>query len=150
MPTNDQIESAFIGNELRIHAEYLSELFIQAIQKKQLIKSEGLLSAFTSSNPSNVREIGSSGVWILEFKFPDHGRLVEIQQKKKKRSFLTEKDARELVWGISSDKKKKKGKNADWYTRNVYGAQNKLIGRLMYGLTDIERERIISALKKEI
>ncbi len=138
----DQIETLCIKEELHQHADHLSDLFVEDIEKNKLIKHSWLLDTFTASNPFTISE--SNGQIILSVKFPDYGRFIEIQQRKKIK-IETQKD-NAAKWGV---KKKTKKKNTSWYTRNVYGSQNLLIGKLMYGLSDIERERLKNILQKE-
>jgi hypothetical protein len=149
MPTKEEIERRYIEQQLDRHGEHLNDLFIQAIVDKDLINSGDLLDYFDSASKWKVTTW--NGMQTLQFEFPNYGRFVEIQANKVKRGLRTEKvDTNALIWGVKKQaEKKKKGKNAQWYTKNVYGAQNLLIGRLMYGLSDIEREKIVAVLKKE-
>ena len=102
---------------------------------------------FTGGNPFQVFQRG--GQVVLSASFPDHGRFIEIQQKIKKKIKTQSLDISAALWGLTDAKKKKPSKNTQWYTKNVYGAQNRLIGRLMYGFTDIERERLTKILNRE-
>ena len=135
------IEKLFIQEELDQHAEYLSDLFVEDIEKNKLIKHSWLLDTFTSGNPFTISYRGNQV--ILSVKFPDYGRFIEIQQRKPIKTETQKGNASK--WGT---KKKAKKKNTSWYTRNVYGSQNLLIGRLMYGLSDIERERLKNILQR--
>ncbi len=141
MSNYSDIEKLFIREELHLHSDYLSDLFVEDIEKKKLIDSTQLLDTFTAGNPFSISEKG--GQIVLSVKFPDHGRYIEIQQRKKIKVETSKGNA--AKWGA---KKKSKKKNTSWYTRNVYGSQNLLIGKLMYGLSDIERERLKNILNK--
>jgi len=142
MNSYDEIEEQFIREELDKHAEYLSDLFVDAIENKDIIDSGALLNAFQGGNPFKIVE--KNGAIVLSSKFPNHGRFIEIQSKRK---FKTNNpDTNALLWGVKQ--RKKKSKNVDWYTRNVYGAQNRLMGTLLYGLSDTVRNQIIMQMKK--
>ncbi len=141
MPQYSDIELLFILDTLERHQEYLEELFIRDIGRKKMIKSKTLLSGFEQGHYTKSFQKGNSGV--LQLKFPDYGRWVEIQYHKKKKIPILETSKSASKWGVKKDsQKKRKRKNTSWYTRNVYGSLNKLIGTLMFGLSDIERERL--------
>jgi len=138
---SEDIEQEFIELELDEHYAYLADLFIDDINNKKLIKSEKLLNHFENENVSEINK-GSYGT-TLKIKFPNYGRFIEIQSKKKIKSNNIDTNA--LLWGVKEAKSKKK-KNTDWYTKNVYGAQGRLIGRIMYGFSDIVRQQILKSL----
>ena len=146
MPTNAQIEQHWIAEKLDEHGEYLTDLFIEAIQQKDIINSGELLDYFDSGSKWKVANIAGTG--MLSFPFFNYGRFVEIQSIKRRKIKTETPDTNAAIWGIKTKKKKSRTKNAQWYTKNVYGAQNRLIGRIMYGLSDIERNRIIETLKQ--
>jgi hypothetical protein len=137
MTNYTDIEKQFIREQLLEHAKYLKQLFTEDIAQKKLIESGQLAGTFVSTG--NFKEYENLDNHHLELKFTDYGRFIEIAFHKK---ILTTKDIQNPFV------KPKKKKNTKWYTHNVYGAQNRLIGRLMYGLTDIERERIKNSLIK--
>ena len=211
MPSNRDIERKYIEQQLDLHGEYLTNLFIDAIIRGDVRKTEYLLSYFESGSKWTVEQ--RLGLPVLLFSFPNYGRFVEIKEYQKKgvkgkmKGFMTHKvDSMALLYGITSQPKKLKAKerkiklrkqsksglvmpvnsnegwgnsttprekfivtrtkdktlkkewndnkasskkNAKWYARNVYGAQNKLIGKLMWGLSDIEREKIKNQLLQE-
>lgn len=143
MNSYDEIEERFIKEELDKHAEYLSDLQVDAINDKHIIDSGGLLNAFQSGKPYQVQE--KNGAIVLSSKFPNYGRFIEIQANRKIKT--NKPDTNALLWGVKQ--RKKKSKNVYWYTRNVYGAQNRLMGTLLYGLSDKIRNQIISQMKNE-
>lgn len=145
MDINAKTEQHWILEKLDEHGEYLTDLFIQSIQQKELVDSGELLDYFEGASRWDVKPIAGTG--ILSFPFYNYGRFVEIQAQKRRKIKTENTDLRAALWGIKT--KKKKTKNAQWYTKNVYGAQNRLIGRIMYGLTDIERQRIIETFKTQ-
>ncbi len=136
MTDYNQIEKQFIHQELQQHAQYLSKLLAKDITKRKLIESGHLSGEFVCQQQFIVADTS------LTLKFPNYGRFIEIAYHKKRR-IKTQKD-------ISNPfKRKTKKKNTRWYTHNVFGAQNRLMGRLMYGLTDIIRNEIIESLKNK-
>jgi hypothetical protein len=143
-----ELELLFIKEQLYVHSEELTDLFVADIERKNLFKSGDLLSVFESGSPYKVWN--SSGSVVLSMKFPDYGRFIEINFHKKLRTENNKDNAKK--WGAKEKEKAKansKRKNTDWYTRNVYGSQNLLIGRLMWGLGDIEIQRLKNILEKE-
>lgn len=55
-------------------------------------------------------------------------------------------DTNREVWGIRQNTNKKNR----WYARNMYGGLNRLIGRVMYGLSDHEIARLKGILENRI
>jgi len=127
----NEIEHQYIKEQLELHAKYLAELFREDISQKKLFETGSLSGTFATT--SNFKEYESLGNHHLELKFTDYGRFIEIAFHKK---IKTQKDIENPF------AKKPKNKNTNWYSPNVYGSQNRLIGRLMYGLSDIEIQRI--------
>lgn len=137
-----EIELAFIDEQLAHHGVYLRDLLMTAIKKRYLIKSRQLVGgiAWSRKHKSNPE---------LEFWFPDYGRFIEINYHKKVRSSNTKQwtenleNANRSILGIRENKKsKKRKKDTRWYAGTAYGAMNELIGRIMYGYSDIELERL--------
>ena len=133
----EKIKQLFIEETLNQHSEELTDLFVDSINRKKLIESEHLLKTF-QGDPWKVYSKGSTS--ILSLKFANYGRFIEINQKKKIKTESTKANGKKFT---------KKRKNTSWYTRNVYGSQNLLIGRLMWGLSDIEMDRLKKILKKD-
>ena len=132
----NNIEKEFIRRELQEHARYLSKLMSEDIGRKKLIQSGLLSGEFVTTKQFTVTDTQ------LSVKFPNYGRFIEIAYHKKRR-IKSQKDL------TNPFKRKTKKKNTRWYTHNIFGAQNRLIGRLMYGLSDIICEQIIQDLKKK-
>lgn len=140
-------EQLFIREVLDQHGEYLLDLLGQGIEDKELIVSGDLLDRISYQ----VKKEGND--YHLLLSFYSHGRFIEIRYHKRKsaNSKLLQQGLNNMLWGKresieSRAGRRKKKKNTDWYTRNVYGAQNRLIGRLMYDLTD----DVIARLKEEL
>jgi len=135
-----ELELLFIKEQLWLHSEELTELFERDIQRKNLIRDENLLNTFTDG--SNYRVFERSGRVYLTLAFPIYSRFIEINYHKKIKQETN--NIAEKKFGT-----KKKKKDTQWYSRNMYGSQNLLIGRLMWGLSDIERERLKNILERE-
>ena len=133
----EKIKQLFIEETLNQHSEELTDLFVDSINRKNLIASEHLLKTF-QGDPWKVYSNGSTS--ILSLKFANYGRFIEINRKKKIKTESRTANGKKFT---------KKRKNTSWYTRNVYGSQNLLIGRLMWGLSDIEMVRLKKILKKD-
>jgi len=143
-----QIQDEFINETLWEYSEYLFDLLVDSIQDKNLINTGYLLNYLQSNNIFNIYERGAH---FLEIKFPDYGRLMEINYHKR---IQTQKDIVNPLrvnttakWKKEKSKNKQKHKNTQWYTRNVYGSFNYLLGKLMYGLSDEIRESLIEKIK---
>jgi len=135
MSDYNAIEKQYIKEQLEEHAKYLAELFQRDISNLKLIETGTLSGKFNSV--ANFKEYESAGSHHLELKFTDYGRFIEIAFHKK---IKTQRDIENPF------KRKTKKKNTRWYSHNLFGAQNRLIGRLMYGLSEIEIQRIKEAL----
>jgi hypothetical protein len=124
-------ELLFIHEELDLFGEYLVDLFTDTIEVKNLIDSGDLLDSL--QYVVTVR----GGEVCLSLRFEDHGRYIEINYFKKRKSIWEIVDTRKAMWGIKSkSSKNKKKKDTRWYTKNVYGSLNRLIGRIGSGATD--------------
>lgn len=137
-----KLEIEFIKEELDLHGEYLVDLFEEDIVRKGLIKFGDLLSIFRNENAYSVSE-RAGGTVVLSIKFPNYGRFIEIQKHKKKIRTEDSKLKR------SKWNKKRKRKDTSWYTHNVYGAQNKLMGRLMYGFSEEIKKKLKQRLESQ-
>ena len=133
----NDIELLFIEEVLDQHGEYLFDLFQDTIDSKALKETENLADSIQFKVTQDSR--GPK----LSFTFPSYGRFIEINFHKRRQN--------SSIFGIersnSQHLKKKKKKDTDWYTRNVYGSLNRLIGILMYELSDSERLRLKNLLE---
>ena len=55
-------------------------------------------------------------------------------------------DTNRTVWGMKANRNPVK-KNTRWYAKNMYGGLNRLISRVMYGLSDAEIARLKGILE---
>lgn len=140
----DEVEMLFISEELDQHGEYLSDLFVESIEEKDLLDTEDLVNNITYSQ----QMIGNSPA--LVFTFPSHGRFIEINFHKKRQNITDAIDAFALAYRITRRKAaKKKKKDTRWYTRNVYGSLNRLLSRLATNYSQTEIARLKSIIEKQ-
>jgi len=138
----DEITRRYIQEQLHKHSLYLRRLFHEDINNKKLIDKSSLKQSL--SKTSFKVHKSNAGV-DLDVAFANHGRFIEIQYHKNFEIIGTA--TRKTMWETESKKKKK---NTQWYTANAFGAQNRLLGKLLWGLSDIERERIKKEIKNSI
>lgn len=134
----NEVEQLFIQEILDQHGEYLTDLFVNSIQIKKNINTGELLAGISY----RVRKERNN--FILSFTFPEYGRQIEIAYHKSKNSRkFAAVNTNRLLWNIRSNKDKtKKRKDTLWYSKNLYGAQNTLIGRLGSEFTKDEIMRL--------
>jgi hypothetical protein len=135
----DEVEMMFIEEELSLHGEFLSDLFVESIENMRLRKTDELID-----NISFHTSISKGNKPKLTFSFPSHGRLIEVNYfKKAQRSIFEAIDTDKVVWGLNHAKKaRKKKKDTRWYTRNVYGSINRLLSRLATNYSEAEIARL--------
>ncbi len=132
------IEFLFQEEVLDQHGEYLIDLLTETLQEKKIRVTDDLMKVL---NYRIFREGENRG---LRVNFFDYGRFIEIRKHKKKQS-KWDTNTNNLLWGVKENKIKKK--DTDWYSRNVYGSLNRLIGILMNEFTDQEITRIKGILQ---
>ncbi len=138
------IEQLFIREALDQHGEYLNDLFTGAIEKKGLIDQGNLLSNIYY----RVEKRGMS--YVLAFTFKGYGRVIEIMYHKRRRNAIESIRKNLDVWNTRAKQRRPRRKDTRWYARNLYGAQNKLIGHIMYGLTEDMSQRLRAIIQKQI
>lgn len=133
---SDELKTLHIEEQLSIFGEELCDELIEVIERRKLYKS-GLLT--DSLNYSAFKLNGNPG---LRVSFVDYGRFVDIQGYSRDKTVVnTNRD----LWGIRENNSKKRRKR--WYASNMYGGLNRLIGRVMYGLSDQEITRLKKILE---
>jgi hypothetical protein len=139
----NDLELLFIKEVLDQHGEYVIDLMQAEIEKKKIRDTDTLLQSLHYK----VTNYGIDPV--LQISFMSYGRALEIRWHK--RSGNTKKwvtDTNKVVWG--ADRKPRKRKNVLFYTRNVYGSQNRLIQILASEFDEHEKARLKSILDKQI
>lgn len=111
-------------------------MLTEAIEKRKLRRTDDLLH---SVNYSAFKEGKNPG---LRFSFLSYGRAVDISAYKQNRHKV---DTMRDIWGQKRNTMKKK--NNRWYARSMYSGYYKLVARIMYGLSDIEIERLKGILE---
>lgn len=134
---SDDIKLLFIEEELSQFGEELCDALSDALAKQKLIESGSLLD---SLNYSSFKEGKNPG---QRMSFYSYGRCVDMAGYKRNKIQV---DTNREVWGIRSNTNKKNR----WYARNMYGGLNRLISRVMYGLSDYEIERLKGILENRI
>ena len=143
----NEVELLFMDETLTRHGKYLKDLFVQSIQKNNLIFERDLVDGIVFS----VAREGANPK--LTFTFPMHGRFIEIRFFKVSANTNKWNDAlkesTDAAWGRSQEKiKDKRKKDARWYSKNLYGSLNDLIGKIMYELSEEERIRLKSIIEQ--
>lgn len=131
----NEIELLFVREVLDRHGEYLTDLFVEEIEKKRLKDSGDLLG----SVDYKVTKYGIDPV--LTFSFYSYGRAIEIRWHK--RSQNTQKwvtNTNNVIWG--ANRKPRRRKNTLWYARNLYGSINRLMGILSSEFSQEEIKRL--------
>lgn len=141
--SKDDIKFIFQEKVLKEHGDFLKDLFQESIKEKKLIVTGELL------NSIDFDVIKKGDNYELNFSFYDYGRFIEINRNKRKRASKFDSNTNRDIWGIKENTMKRR-RLTDWYTRNAYGALNRLIGVLMYEFTDEEVARIKKQISKKI
>ncbi|MFZ4547999.1 MAG: hypothetical protein ACOYN4_11220 [Bacteroidales bacterium] len=139
-----ELELAFIDDALDQHGEHIRDLLMDAIEARDLIKQGVLIGNITW-------RVGRYGINPhLEITFADYGRFIDIKGYQARKISPNTKYWRENIkinndlLGIRSKTKPKQRRMKDtkFYSKTVYGTLNELIGKIMYGFTDAEMERM--------
>jgi|GEM_PF-2510856 hypothetical protein len=158
MTDKEYIEFQFVLTTLKKFGLNLKNIFVNDIKQKDLVSKGKNQGAHLSDRISfEVKRAGQNGGELL-FYFPDYGRFIEIQYFKK--SINSQAAFSRSNTGIgksmsnyqvmtqskSNFQSMIRKKDTRWYTRNVMGNLNQLIGELMFGLTDAVEKEMISKL----
>lgn len=133
---SEELKLLFIEEELLQHGEWLTDVLTDAIEKRKLRRTDDLLH---SVNYSAFKEGKNPG---LRFSFLSYGRAVDIAAYKQNRHKV---DTMRDIWGQKQNTMKKK--NNRWYAQSMYSGYYKLVSRIMYGLSDLEIERLKGILE---
>ncbi|RNC65693.1 hypothetical protein [Proteiniphilum sp. X52] len=142
-PTREDIEFLFQEEVLSQHGEFVVDLLQDTLEKKKIIFEGDLHDILDYETFKRGIQRG------LRISFFDYGRFIEIRKHKKKPSKM-ETNTNQLIWGIKENTMKKKPKDVSWYSKNVYGSLNRLIGILMYEFTDYELARLKKIITNKI
>lgn len=128
---SEELKLLFIEEELSQHGEWLADVLSEAIEKRRLRQTDRLLQ---SIDYSSFHEGKNPGV---RFSFMSYGRAVDIAAYKKDKHKV---NTMEVVWGQKQNTMKKR--NNRWYAESMYSGYYRLVSRIMYGLSDLEIERL--------
>lgn len=138
----NEAELLFVREVLDQHGEYVCDLLRDDVESKRLRDTDDLLNSIDY-------KVSSYGIDpVLQISFFSYGRALEIRwHKRSKNTKAWTTDTNKEVWGTNARPRKRK--NVLFYTRNVYGSQNRLIGMLSHEFTEQEQARIKNILHNE-
>lgn len=141
-PTREDIEFLFQEEVLSQHGEFVVDLLQDTLEEKNIIFEGNLHEILDYDTFKRGVQRG------LRISFFDYGRFIEIRKHKKQSKM--DVNTNRLIWGIRENSMKKKPKDTDWYSKNVYGSLNRLIGVLMNEFSDHEIERLKKIIANRI
>ena len=138
----NDLELLFVKEVLDQHGEFLIDLLQEDIERKKIRDTDDLLQSLHY-------KVSNEGIDpVLQISFMSYGRALEIRwHQRSSNSKKWVSDTNKAVWGI--DRKPRKRKNVLFYTRNVYGSQNRLIQILASEFDEQERARLKAILDKQ-
>ena len=132
-----ELKQLYIEEEFSQHGEWLCDALIEAIERRGLIRTDNLHDSISYKTCHQGQNPGR------KVSFFSYGRAFEIAGNKKNRHTV---DTNREVWGMRQNRRAMK-KNTQWYAKNMFGGLNRLISRVMYGLSDREIERLKGILE---
>lgn len=139
MPELNDIEDLFVREILDTHGEYIVDLLQDSIEEKKLRITDELLESL------DYKVVKREGDYVLQISFLSYGRAVEIQYYKSKRVRRENSEKQK-----STDFRLAKKKDTRFYSKNVYGSINRLLGRMSSEYSDQEIARLKSILENRI
>ena len=128
----------FVNRALENHGKRLDNLLRQTISQRRLKQKGKLLSSISHS-------VSSPGNPSLKYSFYGYGRAIEIKWHKMKHNRNAYRQrGEESVFNIRE--KRKRRKNTNWYSRNVYGSVNRLWSEISFGYIDHEADKLKDSL----
>lgn len=133
---SNELKLLFIQEELSQHGEWLADVLTEVIDRQKLVKTGALQDSIEYSGFMEGKNPG------LRFKFLSYGRAVDISGYKENRHKVnTMRD----IWGQKQNTMSKRRNR--WYAKSMYSGYYKLVSRIMYGLSDLEIERLKGILE---
>jgi hypothetical protein len=120
----------FFEEQLKKHGQYLVSLLKEDIGNKDIIDSANLQNSLSYK----VEKV--AGNFQLSIIFKGYGRVLEMNQNKKKTANIESSEDTKAKFKIS-DKK-----DYQWYSKNAYGSLNSLYSAISYGFSEEEVKRI--------
>lgn len=140
---NKEVEFLWQEEVLKKHGEFLMDLFTDTIKEKNIRVSDDLMESLHYSLFKEGEDRG------LRVNFFTYGRFIEIRKHRRKRNVM-DTNTNKLLWGVKDNSMKRKPKDVDWYSSNAYGSLNRLIGILMYELSEKEMDRLKAIIQNQI
>lgn len=133
---SNELKLLFIQEELSQHGEWLADVLTDVIERQKLVRTGALQESIEYSGFMEGENPG------LRFKFLSYGRAVDIAGYKENRHKVnTMRD----IWGQKQNTMSKRRNR--WYAKSMYSGYYKLVARIMYGLSDLEIERLKGILE---
>ena len=133
---SNELKLLFIQEELSQHGEWLADVLTEVIERQKLVRTGALLDSIEYNGFMEGKNPG------LRFKFLSYGRAVDIAgYKESHHKVNTMRD----IWGQKQNTMSKRRNR--WYAKSMYNGYYKLVSRIMYGLSDLEIERLKGILE---
>lgn len=129
---NDYIIDLHFEETLSQHGEMLTDLLREQVWRKKLVQTGDLEESI------DYRVVKQEGGQILKINFMTYGRQVDRLGYKKNKNKV---NVNSEIWGMKENKKNKES-NKRWYASFMYHDYDKLISRLMYGISEDEEDRL--------
>ena len=131
-----ELKLLFIEEELSQHGEWLADILQDAIDRQKLADTGTLQDSIQYT-------VGSEGKNpALRLKFMSYGRAVDISGYKENRHKV---NVTRDIWGQKQNTMSKRRNR--WYAKSMYSGYYTLVSRLMYGLSDLEIDRLKGILE---
>jgi hypothetical protein len=140
-PSQKEIELLFTEQVLVQHGEYLMKIFRQTIESKDIRVSDDLLNSLSFSTFKKGDDRG------LNVSFATYGRFIEIRKHKKMNTMDSNSNMKSMS---AKSNKMNKRKDTDWYSKNAFGAINRLISILQNELSKEEMDRLKNIIQTQI
>jgi hypothetical protein len=145
MTDKDYLEFQFVNNILKKWGLEVRKILVSDIISKNLVSrnEESHLRDNITCEVKRAEELGGE----LLFTFPSYGRFIEIHYFIRRQNTSGFSSFRENRMKMNHRQNKRHGqKDTRWYTKNIMGNLNRLIGELMYGFTESVRLDLVNKL----
>jgi sporulation protein YlmC with PRC-barrel domain len=136
----NEVEKLFAMEVLDTHGEYIMDLMQESITDKNLRITDELIDSLNYK----VQQRGND--YVLSVSFMSYGRAIEIALFKSKRLRREAKAGKNEIKNL----RRAKLKDTRFYTKNVYGSINRLLGRMSSEYSDAEIARLKGILENRM
>lgn len=136
----NEVEKLFVMEVLGTHGEYIMDLMQESITDKNLRITDELIDSLNYK----VQQRGND--YVLSVSFMSYGRAIEIALFKSKRLRREAKAGKNEIKNL----RRAKLKDTRFYTKNVYGSINRLLGRMSSEYSDAEIARLKGILENRM